>query len=820
MRRSDERLLRLVDTLVDFSRIEADRLEAIYLATDLAAFTSELVAGFRCTIEKAGLKLTLDCPELAEPAFVDRGMWEKIVLNLLSNAFKFTFEGKIAVRLRAFEGAFELAVEDTGIGIPQVELPRVFERFRRIEGARSRAQEGTGIGLALVEALVKLHGGTVRAESVEGRGSTFTVAIKAGQAHLPKDRVGVPSALTSTPAGAEASAGAPLRSLPDDLPADTGPGSDARAGVPAGSPRARLLVVEDDPDLREYLRRLLSPKHEVEAVAFGEAALRSASARRPDLLLADIVKPGLDGLAFSRKLRADPILGEVPLILLSAGSRAEARVRAREEHLRAVVETTPECVKIVDRDGRLLEMNRSGLAMVDAPSAEFVVGKDICTLIAPEHRDAFRAFNRRICSGERGTFEFDVIGLQGVRRHMETHAAPLTMPDGNIVQLALTRDVSAQRNAEEALRESDRRKDEFMATLAHELRNPLAPLRNALTRLRLSAGDDHGLSPLHEMMERQVNHLVRLVDDLLEMSRIDRGLLELKRERIELASVLRSAVEASEPIIREGGHALEVRLPAEPLWVLGDAVRLGQVVANLLDNAARFTRQSGHITLAAQAGPGVALISVRDTGEGFSPERASRLFQMWSKGDRSSGLGIGLALSRRLVELHGGAIAGHSAGEGRGAEFVVRLPLDSVERAAPSPHPRPGGRPEPLNCRVLIADDNRDAADSLAELLRLVGGEVAVAYDGAEAVEIARVFHPDVALLDIGMPKLDGYEVARCIRREGGARRVKLVAVTGWGQADDRRRAREAGFDEHLVKPAELGALRALLYSATRRGSS
>lgn len=496
---------------------------------------------------------------------------------------------------------------------------------------------------------------------------------------------------------------------------------------------------------------------------------------------------------------------------------AEARVRAREEHLRAVVETTPECVKLVARDGTLLQMNPAGLAMVGASCAEDVVGKNIYdALIAPERRDVYRAFNERVCDGAKETLEFDMIGVSGERRHMETHAAPLRMPDGTTAQLALTRDVTERRKAEQALRDSDRRKDEFIATLAHELRNPLAPLRSALSLLQAKARDDDTTANEREVMERQVNHLARLVDDLLEVSRIDRGMLELRRERVELGSVVHNAMETSVPLIREGAHRLEVELPQQPLWLDGDPVRLAQIFSNLLNNAARFTEHGGRITLVAKEHEGGALISVRDTGVGFAPEVASRLFEMFSKSERSSGLGIGLALSRRLAEMHGGTVEARSEGEGRGAEFIVRLPLAAPEMTAGGgPASRAHEAPAPIRCRVLIADDNRDAADMLGEWLRALGSDVSLAYDGAEAVEVARAFQPDVAILDIGMPKLDGYQVAQRIRSESGSRRPKLVALTGWGQQEDRRRAREAGFDEHLVKPADLDALRALLASAT-----
>jgi PAS domain S-box-containing protein len=499
---------------------------------------------------------------------------------------------------------------------------------------------------------------------------------------------------------------------------------------------------------------------------------------------------------------------------LEAANRLNASVREREEHLRAVVETTPECVKIVAADGTLLQMNASGLSMIEADSAEQVIGCNVYDIIAPEYRERYRAFNELICGGEKAAFEFDIVGLKGTRRHMATHAVPLTLQGGERVHLALTRDVTARRRTEEALRESERRKDEFIATLSHELRNPLAPLRNALYLLRNSAPEDARASFARQIMERQVNHLVRLVDDLLEMSRISRGVFELRRERVELQGILQHAIETSEPVLKEFEHHFALELPAQPLWVEGDAVRLTQVFSNLLNNAARFTERGGSISLRAQQCNGQAVVSVRDNGRGFGPEAAQAMFEMFSRSDRSTGLGIGLALARRLVEMHGGSIRGHSDGENCGAEFVVRLPVASAPAEVRVASIARVERDGELRCRVLVADDNRDAAESLGALLEMLGSEVALAYDGVQAVEAARSFKPDVALLDIGMPELDGYAAARRIRSESGARPVKIVALTGWGQDEDRRRAREAGFDEHLVKPAELDALRALLASA------
>ncbi len=366
------------------------------------------------------------------------------------------------------------------------------------------------------------------------------------------------------------------------------------------------------------------------------------------------------------------------------------------------------------------------------------------------------------------------------------------------------------------LQEADRRKDEFLATLSHELRNPLAPLKNALQLLELSGSGDARIAPLRDMMERQVNHLVRLVDDLLEMARISRGALELRRERVPVSAVVRSALETSQPLIRAAAHQLSLELPGEPLWLDGDPVRLAQIVANLLNNAAKYTERGGRIAVAARRREACLELTVRDNGMGIPADVLPRLFEMFSRGGGADhggqgGLGIGLALARRLAEMHGGTLVAASEGPGRGAEFRLTLPLAAgpEEPAADAP-----GVPRALPARrVLIVDDNRDAAHSLGMVLKYLGVDVQVAHDGAQALETLRAYEPGVVFLDIGMPGMDGYEVARRIRAARPSRMPAIVALTGWGQEQDRRRAREAGFDHHLVKPADLSQLQALLAS-------
>ncbi|MCL4762160.1 MAG: response regulator [Burkholderiales bacterium] len=370
----------------------------------------------------------------------------------------------------------------------------------------------------------------------------------------------------------------------------------------------------------------------------------------------------------------------------------------------------------------------------------------------------------------------------------------------------LQREIAERRGAEAALRIADRRKDEFLATLAHELRNPLAPLRNALDILRLPNLPAGRLQQITAMMERQLRQLVRLVDDLLDVSRISTGKLGVRRERVELHGIVASATETVRPIVEANGQPLVVRLPDAPVWLDADPTRLAQVIANLLNNAAKYSEPGKPVALAVDVDGAEVAITVRDQGIGIPPEMIDRVFEMFTQVDTSldratAGLGVGLSLARRLVELHGGRIEASSDGVGRGSTFTVRLPRvepEAVEQGGAVAGAAPGaGKPR----RVLLADDNVDFATSLAIMLRGLGHEVAVAQDGANALETAMAFRPDVAFLDIGLPRLHGYALARKLREDPRTRDTFLVAVTGWGQDRDRERAREAGFDRHFVKP-------------------
>ena len=410
--------------------------------------------------------------------------------------------------------------------------------------------------------------------------------------------------------------------------------------------------------------------------------------------------------------------------------------------------------------------------------------------------------------------------------HVEDRAVVVRDEQGEFLKMhGCTVDVSELAEADEQLRrlnaellEADRRKDEFVATLAHELRNPLAPIRNAVLLLQSKGPKEPELVWGRAVIERQVAHMARLLEDLLDVSRITRGKLELRPTLVTLSSVVEAAIETSRPFIDAGQHSLDVSLPATPVQLVADPVRLAQVFANLLTNAAKYTERGGRITLRALQRGNEIVVTVRDTGIGIAPDMQGRLFEMFSQAEPAmqrsqGGLGIGLSLVRGLVEMHGGKVEAASEGVGRGSEFVVRLPLPLEDVRDAVNVQQPGAALVRLARRVLVVDDNRDSADTLSTLLKVMGCEVGVAYDGEEALRRGREFKPDAVLLDLGMPRLNGFQACEAMRREPWGRTICIVALTGWGQEEDRQRTQQASFNAHLVKPADPGKLTELLAS-------
>jgi PAS domain S-box-containing protein len=500
---------------------------------------------------------------------------------------------------------------------------------------------------------------------------------------------------------------------------------------------------------------------------------------------------------------------------ITARRRAESAVRESEEKLRLLADTIPQLAWMANPDGYIFWYNRRWYEYTGTTSEE-MEGWGWQSVHDPAVLpEVLARWTASIASGEPFDMVFPLKGADGTFRPFLTRVNPLRDATGRTLYwFGTNTDVSDIKRMEGALREADRRKDEFLATLAHELRNPLAPIVSSLQILKIRGVDQATLARARETIERQVNHLVRLVDDLLEMSRVVQGKIELRGEPVELGAIVASAVETAQPLIDARGHHLSVTLPPEPLIVHGDTVRLVQVLGNILTNSAKYTEPGGRIAVCARAAAGEAVVSVEDNGMGIAPGMLQRVFEPFVQGEESGrgvqgGLGIGLTLVKSLIELHGGTVEARSEGPGRGACFTVRLPLCSATSVAPGATPVPATDASPR--RVLVVDDNHDAADSLAALLRLERHDVRVAYSGADALKAAAAAAPEVVFLDIGMPGMDGYETVRQLRALPGMGAARMIALTGWGQEKDRRLSAEAGFDGHLVKPADALAIQKLL---------
>jgi PAS domain S-box-containing protein len=501
--------------------------------------------------------------------------------------------------------------------------------------------------------------------------------------------------------------------------------------------------------------------------------------------------------------------------------RAEQALRESERRFREMIDALPAAIYTTDAEGRLTHFNPAAVEMSGRTPE---LGTDQwCVswkLYNPDgtplpHDKCPMAISLKEGRAVRGA-EAIAERPDGSRVWFAPFPTPILDDEGHVVGgINMLVDITERKQAEHALQEADRRKNEFLATLAHELRNPLNPIRNAVESLRIKGPPEPELEQLRDIIDRQVRHLTRLVDDLLDINRIARDQIDLHKQPVELTDVINAAVEMSRPLIDQSGHELSVRLPDDPVWLDGDPARLAQVLMNLLNNAAKYTEPGGQIWLDAERHDGQVAIRVTDTGIGIAPEKLGNLFDLFYQADRSmersgGGLGIGLALVQRFVEMHGGAVTAHSEGPGMGSQFVVRLPVLAERPAAAAPTDGQRERTA-VTRRILVVDDNQDSAKMLATLLRLTGNEVEMAFDGVEALQAGERFGPEVVLLDIGMPRLNGYETCRRMRQQPWGKEALLIAQTGWGQNEDKRRTAEAGFNAHFVKPISLAALNKLL---------
>lgn len=622
------------------------------------------------------------------------------------------------------------------------------------------------------------------------------------------------------------------------------------------SPATTVLIVDDDEAKRHAISKILRRGgYTIREVATGLEALRAAT-DRPDLIVLDVKLPDLSGFEVCRRIKSDPATAAIPVLHISTTfvdiedrvqgleggadgyltdvlepvellATVKALLRARQAEEAAQISSRQwqftfdainDGVILLDRSGRIIQVNQAVEGIFAKVWGEFpgMMIQDLLGISAEEGRDQLAVTME---TGRRWVVEVTQ-GEKGLRITID----PIRSPEGAAMGgLCIVSDFTDRRRMEDELRrraedlaEADRRKDEFLAMLAHELRNPLAPIRNALEILRLDRADPRELEEARAIAERQVVHMARLLDDLLDVSRFTRGHVQIVSEPVELGQVLRQAIEVSRPLIEEGGHEFATRFPDEPVWVEGDRTRLAQVVSNLLNNAAKYTDRGGHIALDAAREGDEAVIRVRDDGIGLSDEMLPRVFDLFAQDDRSldrsrGGLGIGLTMVRSLVRLHRGSVDVKSEGLGTGAEFIVRLPVMSVSRAGPSSASSGNGPTPSRALRVLVVDDSEDSARSLARIIRHWGHETVVAHDGHTAIASAASTPFDAVVLDIGLPGMDGYQVAKALRSQQGPAQSLIIALTGYGQEEDLLRSRDAGFDHHLVKPVSLEKLKNLL---------
>jgi PAS domain S-box-containing protein len=1006
--RNGLRLLKLVNTLLDFSRIEAGRVQASFEETDLAAFTSHLASVFRSAVEKAGMTLEVHCETPQLPVFVDRDLWEKIVLNLLSNAFKYTLAGKITVTLKDHGDSVELIVSDTGCGIPEHEIPHLFERFHRVEGVVGRTYEGSGIGLALVQELVKLHHGTIRAESSVGLGSSFHVVLPTGSRHLPNERIARRQRPAATTGDAESFMEEAMSWLPDAVNQHLCPVSN-----PVKTPEsnkyqatfgARILLADDNADMRSYVAGLLGGHWQVEMACDGLDALAQARANPPDLVLTDVMMPGLDGFGLVQALRAHPLTSGIPIILLSArageGSRvggmdigaddyltkpfsarellarvgahlqmarfrreANASLRASEERFRArtaqfetLLDRSPMGLYLIDADFRFRAINPVARPVFgDIPGG--LINRDFDEILHilwdKEFADELvRIFRKTLATGEsfvvpelmqrradRGTIEyyewrvdriplpdgthgavcyfrdispqilaraaveesekrlrfvmesmpqkisiatpqgkldyfnpfwleFTGLSMDAMQRDDEwqyiheddreahrqswaesvrtgspfqiqhrlrradgeyrwhiTRATSMRDDHGHIVMwIGSSTDIHDLKMAEESLRQADRRKDEFLAVLSHELRSPLNVIAGNIELLRYEEAGSPEFEESLDAIERNTEAQVQLISDLLDVSRIITGKLALTTHPFPISEILLAALDTVRFAAENKMLQLELDFNAPTLGLInGDETRIQQVIWNLLSNAVKFTPKGGRIRLHARRTPSMIEIAVTDNGQGITLDFLPHVFDRFHQEDASNtrrygGLGLGLSIVRHIVEMHGGTVEVQSGGKGQGASFIVRLPvLESIEEkdpsAATSAAPSSPSTPAELHkkelsgYRILVIDDQADARDMLGRGLGKFGAELSLVASAEEGQHALKDSIYSIMICDIGMPGLNGYEFMNRWRTQEKTHHrppIPAVALTAYASDKDRQNAYAAGFQRHLAKPVKI----------------
>ena len=818
------RLLKLVNALLDFSRIEAGRVDASYEATDLGAITAELASNFRSACERAGLRFVVDSPSLKETAYVDRDMWEKIVLNLVSNAFKYTLEGEIEVSLRAEQGSAVLTVRDSGIGISEEDLPKLFNRFHRIPGARGRTHEGTGIGLALVQELAKLHGGTVQVASTYGKGSRLSVTIPLGKGHLPADAIGSARALHSTAVGARPFVEEAMRWLPDNPGHDEEifptleplPSVAHQASVDRG-PRARIVWADDNSDMRDYVRRLLEPNYDVIAVADGREALRAAIEQSADLVLTDVMMPNLDGFGLVQAIRADARTASIPVVMLSARAGEEARVeglqagaddylikpftarelltrvaatlslarlrtdahaamQASEARYRSLTEATAQIIWTADGDGNFSTPSPSWEAFTGQRWGQY---RDYGMLDAIHEEDraaVAEAWAQSLASGGLIEISYRLRRADGVYRRVVGRGVPIRGADGRVREWVGTiTDVEDQRRAEEQLRQAQQLQSvgTLAGGVAHEVNNQMTAVLGFGAFLLKALGPGHPHAADVRQMVRAGERAAQVTQQLLALSR--RQVTQPERHDLhqlvaDLIPVLRRVLGSDKTLVLAPDRATHV--------VRVDARQVEQVLINLAANArdamgtdgrltitledARLDAAyiTGHGSIRVEPGPYV-LMAVSDTGAGMNRDTLERAFEpFFTTKAVGEGTGLGLSMVYGVVKQHGGCVWIYSE---PGLGTTVKVYLPAVATPVPSTPPSPAAILSPPGAAaVLLVEDDPLVRLMACRALEAAGHRVMEAGDGATAFDLAtsKDGRPELLVTDLIMPRMNGRQLA------------------------------------------------------------
>lgn len=800
--RNSLRLLKLVNSLLTFARIEAGRAQAAFEPTDLADLTTYLASNFHSACEQAGLGLRIDCPPLPAPVYVDREMWEKIVLNLLSNAFKFTLHGEIAVTLKQSNETVELTVQDTGVGIPAEDLPHVFDRFYRVKGVEGRTHEGSGIGLALTRELVGLNGGKIWVESDRGKGSIFHVNLPCGINHLPADQIKTAGEYVTPAIAAELGRDEPLQWL--------GMETSFAANKEEASPykptffkevvsnptqgcakdhRPRIIWADDNADMREYVKRMLSNDYAVEAVANGEEALAVARREPPDLVLSDVMMPRLNGFGLLKALRDDPQLRTVPMILLSARAGEEARIEGLATGADDYLVKPFSGKELLAKIGATLRMAglRQEVAQREASLKAMRLAHDELQSLAMEQQKLNQCLQQEIVE----------------RRAVE---AQLLM-------------------AKEGAEIANKSKSEFLANMSHEIRTPLNGIIGMLQLLEITSQSEEEKEYIQAAFKSS-KRLTRLLSDILDVSKIEAGKLQIVESEFDIREINNSINDLFSAEAKEKGLLLEFNQGEDiPSPLIGDEVRLRQILFNLVGNAVKFTnkgRVQVGITLLPISPRSMVrmLITVTDTGIGISDEQFQIIFEPFTQVEnlytrRYQGAGLGLSIVRRLVGLLGGNIAVDST-VGSGTTFYVSLPFKVSERALRLP-----GRemqsfiPRRVDAlRILYAED--DPVNSLAgkRFLEKLGYVVITATDGRGVLRLLSEEAFDLILMDIQMPMMDGVEATKAIRNAtalGEKAKIPIIAMTAYAMIGDKETFLAAGINDYISKPVNMADLEEVL---------